>query len=159
MRGPSEMVLKVAVLFGAFGLIVSRKQVLDWIAPMSSMNSLVVWYVVFGAFLTVLGYWVFSARWNIKYTLALVMITWAFGIVLYWPISSYSTGITGAHLTGVESATEDAVTYSFLQSLRIHDSTGILTYAVVPFLLILFAGWLVAPQMFNRIVKSVAGHV
>jgi hypothetical protein len=159
MRGPSEMVLKVAVLFGLFGLIVSRRSVLDWIAPMSSLNSLVVWYVVFGAFVTILGYWVFSARWNIKYTLALVMITWAFGIVLYWPISSYSTSITGAQLTGVESATEDAVTFSFLQSLGVHDSTGVLTYAVIPFLLILFAGWLVAPTMFNRVVKSVVGHV
>ncbi len=145
-------------MFAGLGFIASRKQVLEFIAPMSPLNSLFMWYILFGGFLTLLGYWVLSARWDIKYTVALLMVTWAFGIVLYWPISGYSTSITGAHLTGVEDATEDAVTYSFLLSLGIHDTTGIITYAIVPFLLIVLAGWIVAPAMFSRIVRSLVGR-
>lgn len=158
MNGPSSAVVKVAVLMGGFGLIMSRRQVLEWVAPMTSFNALLLWYVIFGAFITVLGYWVFQAKWDIRYTIALVLISWAFGIVLYFPVSSYSTDITGAQLTGVESATEDAATMDFLSTLGVHDSTGILTYAVVPALMILLAGWVIAPSFFNRIIASTVGR-
>jgi len=152
------MVLRVAVLMGLFGFIMSRKQVLEWIAPMSSLNALILWYVFFGVFVSLLGFWVFSARWTPRHTLAVLLISWALGIVLYFPISGYSTGITGAQLTGVESGTEDMVTWNALQSIGINDSTGIITYAVVPALLILVAGWVVAPSLFARTFKSVVGR-
>jgi len=143
---------------GLFGFIMSRKQVLEWIAPMSSLNALVLWYIFFGVFVTLLGFWVFSARWTPRHTLAVLLISWALGIVLYFPISSYSTGITGAHLTGVESATEDFVTMSFLSSIGINDSTGIITYAVMPFLLILASGLIVAPNTFSRVMRAIVGR-
>lgn len=152
------MVLKVAVVVGLFGFIMSRKQVLVWIAPMSSLNALILWYIFFGVFLTILGFMVFQSRWNPRYTLALLIISWAFGIVLYYPISNYSTDITGASLTGVESATEDAATHSFLQSVGINDSTGIITYAIVPFFLILFAGLVIAPSLFEKTLRGVVGR-
>jgi len=151
-------VLHVAILVGLFGFIMSRKQVLEWIAPMSSLNALILWYVFFGVFVSLLGFWVFSARWTPRHTLAVLLISWALGIVLYFPISSYSTGITGARLTGVESATEDFVTMSFLSSIGINDSTGIITYAVVPFLLILAAGMVVAPNTFSRVMRAIVGR-
>src|SRR4030042_43788 len=106
----------------------SRRTVLEWIAPMTSLNALIVWYVAFAIFLTLMGHYVFSSHWNPRYTIALLMISWATGIVMYFPISAYSTGITGAELTGVESATEDAVTVGFLSDMGISDSTGIVTY-------------------------------
>jgi len=121
------MVLKVAVVVGLFGLIMSRKQVLEWIAPMSSLNALVLWYVFFGIFISLLGYWVFSAKWTPRHTLAVLLISWALGIVLYFPVSDYSTDITGAQLTAVESSTEDMVTFDALKSIGITDSTGIIT--------------------------------
>jgi len=153
-----RMILRVAVLVGLFGLIMSRRQVLDWIAPMTSMDALVVWYVAFAGFITLLGYWVFSAHWTPRHTLAVLLISWALGIVLYFPVSSYSTGITGAHLTGVEAATEDYVTMSALSSIGINDSTGIITYAIIPAILILISGWFVAPQLFSRTFKSIVGR-
>jgi hypothetical protein len=124
---------------------------------MSSLNALILWYVFFGVFITILGFTVFQARWNPRYTLALLIISWALGIVLYYPISSYSTDITGAQLTGVESATEDAATMSWLSSIGINDSTGIITYAIVPALLILLSGWVIAPSLFSRTFRSVVG--
>ena len=152
------MVLKVALVVGLFGLIMSRKQLLEWIAPMSSLNALILWYICFAVFLSVLGFWVLGGHWNARYTIALVMISWALGIVLYFPISSYSTGITGANLTGVEAATEDYVTNSALSSIGISDSTGIITYAIVPFLLILLAGLVIAPNWFGRIFNTGVGR-
>jgi len=154
----NKMVLKVAVVVGLFGLIMSRKQVLQWIAPMSSLNALVLWYVFFGIFISLLGYWVFSAKWTPRHTLAVLLISWALGIVLYFPVSSYSTDITGAHLTAVEAATEDMVTFDALKSIGINDSTGIITYAIIPAILILISGWFVAPQLFSRTFKSIVGR-
>ena len=153
-----KMVFKVAVVVGLFGLIMSRRQVLDWVAPMTSMDALAVWYIAYAIFLSVLGFYVIGAHWNLRYTVALLLITWALGIVLYFPISSYSTGITGAQLTGVESSTEDYVTMSALNSIGINDSTGIITYAVVPFLLILISGLVIAPNLFSRIFKAGMGR-
>ena len=152
------MVWKVAILVGLFGLVMSRKQVLEWIAPMSSLNALIVWYIAFAIFLSLLGYYVFPAHWQARYTLALILVSWALGIVLYLPVSGYSTNITGAHLTGVESATEDYVTYQWLQSIGINDSTGIITYAIVPAVLILLAGLVVAPNFFSRILRATMGR-
>ena len=152
------MVFKIAVIVGLFGLIMSRRQVLDWVAPMTSMDALVVWYIAYAIFLSVLGFYVIGVHWNLRYTVALLLITWALGIVLYFPISSYSTGITGAHLTGVESATEDYVTMSCLSGMGINDSTGIITYAIIPAILILIAGIIVAPNLFSRIFKAGMGR-
>lgn len=153
-----RMVWKLAILVGLFGLVTSRRQVLDWIAPMTSLDSLIVWYIAFGLFVMAAGFYIFNQVWTPKYTIAILLVTWALGIILYWPVSNYSTAITGAKLTGVESATEDAITYSFLQDLGIHDSTGILTYAVVPAILILVAGNIIAPQLFGKIFRSVLGR-
>jgi len=152
------MVFKVAVVVGLFGLIMSRRQILDWIAPMTSMDALLVWYIAYAIFLSVLGFYVIGVHWNLRYTVALLLITWALGIVLYFPVSGYSTNITGAHLTGVESATEDAATYSWLSSIGVHDSSGIITYAVIPAILILIAGIVVAPNLFSRIFKAGMGR-
>jgi len=151
-------VLRIAILVGLFGFIMSRKQVLEWIAPMSSLNALILWYLAFAAFITILGFYVFSARWTPRYTLALLLISWSLGIVLYLPVSDYSTNITGASLTGVEAATEDMCTLDALRSIGINDSSGIITYAVIPALLILIAGYFVAPALFQRTFKSVVGR-
>lgn len=153
-----RMVLRVAILVGLFGFIMSRRQVLEWIAPMSSLNALVLWYFCFAIFISILGFWVFSARWTPRYTVALLLISWALGIVLYLPVSGYSTHITGANLTGVESATEDQITWDALQSIGINDSTGIITYAIVPALLILLSGYVIAPTLFSRTFKSILGR-
>ena len=152
------MVLKVAVVVGLFGLIMSRRQVLEWIAPMSSLNALIVWYVAFAIFLTALGFLVFQSHWNPRYTVALLLISWALGIVLYLPVSDYSTHITGASITGVEGATEDMITFDALRSIGINDSTGIITYAIIPAILILIAGIIVAPNLFSRIFKAGMGR-
>ncbi len=152
------MVVKVAIIVGLFGLIMSRRQILDWVAPMTSLDALVVWYVAFALFISILGYWVFSAKWTPRHTLAVLLISWALGIVLYFPVSGYSTDITGAHLTGVESSTEDYVTMSWLSSIGISDSTGIITYAIIPAILILISGVFVAPQLFSRTFKSIVGR-
>ncbi len=154
----NRLVLKVAVVVGLFGLIMSRRQVLEWVAPMSSLNALILWYVAFAVFVTVLGYWVFSANWTPRHTLAVLLISWSLGIILYFPVSSYSANITGAHLTGVESSTEDYVTMNWLSSIGINDSTGIITYAIIPAILILVAGWFVAPSLFSRTFKSIVGR-
>jgi hypothetical protein len=154
----NRLVLKIAVAIGLFGLITSRREVLEWIAPMSSLNAIILYHIILATFLTVLGYWVFSTRWTPKYTLAVILIDWALGIVLYFPVSSYSTGITGAHLTGVEAATEDYCTMNALASIGIHDSTGIITYAIIPAVLILIAGIIVAPSLFSRMFKSILGR-
>ncbi len=153
-----RMVLRVAILVGLFGFIMSRKQLLVWIAPMSNLNALILWYICFGVFITALGYWIFSGRWTPRYTVALLLISWAVGIVLYLPVSSYSTEITGAQLTAVEASTEDYITMDALQSIAINDSTGIITYAIIPALLILISGWVIAPQLFARTFKSVVGR-
>lgn len=152
------MVLKVALLVGLFGFIMSRKQLLEWIAPMSSLNALILWYVAFGVFLSLLGFFVFQGHWNPRYTLALLVISWALGIVLYYPVSPYSTGITGAEITAVESSTEDYVTNEFLSGMGVNDSSGIITYAIIPFLLLLFAGLVVAPNWFGRILQTGVGR-
>jgi hypothetical protein len=154
----SRVVLRVSLLVALFGLVMSRKVVLEWIAPMTATNALVVWYAAFGIFLTLLGYLVFSSKWSPRFTIALLLISWALGIVLYLPISDYSTSITGAQLTGVEAATEDMITYQFLSGLGIHDSSGIITYAVIPFLLLILAGSIVAPNLFARTLRAVVGR-
>ncbi len=151
-------VFRVAILVGLFGFVMSRKQLLVWIAPMSTLNALILWYICFAGFLTILGFLVFNARWSPRYTLALLLISWALGIVLYLPVSSYSTEITGAQLTAVEASTEDYITMDALQSIGINDSTGIITYAIIPALLILISGWVMAPQLFARTFKSVVGR-
>ena len=143
---------------GLFGFIMSRKQVLVWIAPMSSLNALILWYIAFAIFITALGFYVFQARWSPRYTIALLLISWALGIVLYLPVSSYSTEITGAQLTAVEASTEDYITMDALESIGINDSSGIITYAVIPALLILLSGLVIAPSFFNRIIGSVVGR-
>ena len=153
-----KAVLRVAILVGLFGFVMSRKQLLQWIAPMSNLNALILWYIFFAVFLTILGFLVFNARWSPRYTLALLLISWALGIVLYLPVSSYSTDITGAQLTAVEASTEDYITMDALESIGINDSSGIITYAVIPALLILLAGLVIAPSFFNRIVGSVVGR-
>ncbi len=150
--------LRVALMVGLFGLIVSRKTVLEWVAGQSPLESLVVWYAIFGIFISILGYSVFNMAWNPRYTVALLIVTFALGIVLYWPVSGYSTQITGAHLTGVEAATEDGIVYNALLSIGIHDSTGIITYAIVPFLLILISAEIIAPSLFGRIFRAAMGR-
>jgi len=151
-------VLRVAILVGLFGFIMSRRQVLEWIAPMSSLNALVLWYICFAVFISILGFWVFSARWTPRHTLAVLFISWALGIVLYLPVSGYSTDITGAQLTGVEAATEDMATWDFLNSIGINDSSGIITYAIIPALLVLLSGWIIAPTLFSRTFKAIVGR-
>jgi len=153
-----KMVFKVGIIVALFGLIMSRKQVLEWVAPMSSLDAIIVWYIAFGVFLTLLGFYVFGGRWNPRYTIALLLISWALGIVLYYPMSPYSTEVTGASVTGVESATEDYTTYQFLQGIGINDSSGIITYGVIPFVLVLLSGLVVAPSLFSKVFRSVVGR-
>ena len=153
-----KMVFKVAIIVSLFGLIMSRKQVLEWVAPMSSLDAIIVWYIAFGIFVSLMGFYVFGGRWNPRYTIALLLISWALGIVLYYPMSPYSTDVTGATVTGVESATEDYTTMIWLQDLGINDSSGIITYGVVPFLLILISGLVVAPNWFSRILHTGVGR-
>ena len=45
-----------------------------------------------------------------------------------------------------------------LQSIGINDSTGIITYAIVPAILILIAGGFVALALFSRTFRSVVGR-
>ena len=147
-------VLKIALLFGLFGLFMSRPVVISYIASLTPGYALLLWYILFGIFLTLLGYSVLQGRWNLRYTFASLMVMWAIGIILYYPVSEYSWNITGAHLTGIESATEDAVTYSFLtHTIGLDDSAGLLTYVFIPVILILIAGYVVAPRLFNQILR------
>jgi hypothetical protein len=152
------IVFKVAVIVGLFGLIMSRPFLLEWLTGFSNAEALLIWYAAFAVFLLAIGYAVMPEGMNLRWLVALVLVTWALGIVLYLPISDYSTEYTGATVTSVEGATEDMVTYEFLASLGYTDSTGIVTYAVIPFLLIMFAGYVVAPQMFAKVFGLVMGR-
>lgn len=152
------LVLKVALIVGLFGLIMSRPQFLEWMVGFSSVEALFIWYLAFAGFLIVLGFAVLPSGFNLRWILALLCITWALGIVLYLPISDYSIAHTGAEITSVEGATEDMVTYQFVEGLGIDDSAGIVTYAVIPFLLIAFAGYVVAPRLFSQVFGRVMGR-
>ncbi len=166
---PSERTwtaLKVAAVFAGLGVLVSRAFVLQWLSGQAAVALFFLWYAVLFAFTQVIAMALDEQAmdlWEPRHLavgLAVVMLVFAAGIVLYWPTSTYAVLATGGDPSQVPSyvlATEDEVTYWGWWSLGVRDLTalGVLTYGVTPFLLVFAAVTLLRPETVQDAIANV----
>ncbi len=163
LRPSTKFAIKTALLLAGFGLLFSRFAFIQFLNREQALTLLLLWYVVLFAFIQVGSYYLFH-RVNtdtMRVGVGLVLLWFAAGIVIYWPASEYSILVVGGDPASVPPyliATEDELAFYFwFHVLNVKDLfwSGVLTYAVAPFLLVLAAVFLVTPESFRRAVKEI----
>jgi uncharacterized membrane protein len=169
MKDSTWTALKIAGLFAGLGILVSRFFVLHWLSGQAAVVLFFLWYAVLFGFTQVVamaldeqsaGVW--EPR-HLAIGLAVVLLVFAAGIVLYWPTSTYSVLAAGQDPSQVPSyvlATEDEVVYQGWYALGVHDLTalGILTYGLTPFLLVFVAVTLLKPETVQDALSRLFGR-
>jgi hypothetical protein len=151
----------IAFFFAVAGYIETRPFLILWLAKQDPLMLIVDWYaLVYGPLLFLAGRKFMGKRFNARYVVALLMVTWAVFIIYWWPASGYVDFVTGTTSSSVLLSSEDGATYFLaMKYLTSNPATAaFITYVVVPPALILGAAYLASPSMvkkeFHRLVAQ-----
>ncbi len=157
----TKFALKAAAIFAVMGFIVSRPIVLVFLNQQSDVMDLFLWYVLFFIVLQ-FAFLILFGRLDVttmRVAFGLLLVSFAFGIWLYWPASDYAIIAVGGNPGTVPSfltASEDEVTFKALAALLGMGNLqllGILTYVVVPTLLFLAGAIVIGPRQVRMAVR------
>lgn len=159
--------LTFALLVAGLGFFISRGSVLVYIATLDPTATFILSYVVLYVWILLVGL-VLSRRPPdvkiLKFSVALIILTFAFGVVLYWPASACAVLATGGNPATVPSfllSSEDQVVCQGYIGLGITNVELLLflTYVLTPFVLTFISVYIIAPQQARKFVRSIIGRV
>lgn len=150
----SRAVLGIALLLGGLGFIVSRPTVLLFLDAQSPVSAFVLWYLLFFAYIQAASLVLFHRIdvGTFRGGIGILMLTFAWGIVAYFPASGYALIAIGQSSSQVPSfllASEDELTYLFWHGLLpglANYWAGILTYVITPAALGVAAVFVIGPR-------------
>ena len=162
MKSSTWLALKFALLIAALGLIVSYGPLLAWLATQDPATDFFLWYVLLGAWIATAYYLLFGEFISVKLDAAILLLYFALGTVLYWAASDaalQNAGLpSGGSIPAFLLASEDQLISEAFLALGVPIwLTIILTYAVVPAILIFIALALIAPNRSKSAVHAFFG--
>jgi hypothetical protein len=145
--------LTLAVVFAIMGFIFSERSWIQWMNSLNPIEGLFVYYIILYTSLFILSKLtlvVFGFRiTNISQTFGLLLITFAFFILVNW-VNPYVQYITTGSLSGASNVfyqCEDGATWYFwntIVGIKDIETARILTYSVTTFILTLIGAGLVS---------------
>jgi hypothetical protein len=125
------------VLVGGLGFFISSPTVLVWVSHQSVAVSALVFYTVLFIFATLAGFLGTGGKWSVRYSVAALLVWYAFGVLNGWANNPFSVQITGARVTAAELGLEESLTIQVWAVLTSNPFLlRVLTYVVSPILAI-----------------------
>ena len=164
MKASTWFALKFALLVGALGLIVSYGPLLAWLATQDPAVDFALWYALLAAWVAAAYYVLFGKLISVKLDAALLILYFALGTVLYWAASQAAltnAGIsTGGSIPSFLLASEDQIISEGFLALGLPVwLVVVLTYGVVPAVLVFISVAIIAPNRSRSAVRKIFGGI